>query len=44
MYLFLIVGVLIAIDIVFLIAPTAVDEARLQREAEEINADDNVSS
>lgn len=43
LYLFLIVGVQIVIDIVFMIPPTAVDDTRLQRRQKEINADDNVS-
>ena len=43
MYLFLIVGVLVMIDIMFLVPTSAIDNSRLQRNEEEINADDNVS-
>ena len=40
MYLFGIVGMLVAVDIVFLIPVTMVSEARLTREYEEIEGND----
>ena len=43
MYLFAIVGTLVAVDVVFLIPTTAVSGSRLRREYEEMDGD-NVST
>ena len=40
MYLFMIVGGLVAVDIVFLITITAASNSRLRREYEEIEGDE----
>jgi len=42
-YLFLIVGALLAVDFLFLVIITVVDNTRLNRREEELGTDDNVS-
>jgi len=43
-YIFLIVGILLGVDFIFLVAITSVAHTRLNRREKELGTDDNVSS